>query len=49
MSVGDQAVLTAGKGLSNSVATADSGSVLKQDYCDITYFSDDYVGAKYTF
>ena len=32
-----------------SVSTSDSGFVLQQDYIDLTYFAEDYVGVGYTF
>lgn len=32
-----------------SVGTADAGFILQQDYVDLTYFSEDYVGVGYTF
>jgi hypothetical protein len=34
---------------SDSVGTTDSGFVLSQDYCDLTYFAEDYVGTAITF
>jgi hypothetical protein len=30
--------------LADSVGITDSGSIISQDYCDITYFAEDYVG-----
>jgi hypothetical protein len=33
----------------DSVGTADSGFILQQDYIDLTYFAEDYVGVGYTF
>lgn len=33
----------------DSVGTTESGSLVSQSYCDITYFADDYVGASRTF
>jgi hypothetical protein len=33
----------------DSVNTADSGFILQQDYIDLTYFAEDYVGVGYTF
>lgn len=33
----------------DSVGITESGSVVSQGYCDITYFADDYVGASRTF
>lgn len=34
---------------SDNVASSDSGVLLMQDYCDITYFAEDYVGISRTF
>jgi hypothetical protein len=38
-----------GKGLSDASTVEDSGSLLSQSYCDITYFAEDYVGESRTF
>ena len=38
-----------GKVPSDSSGFTDSGVILNQDYCDISYFSDDYVGVKRQF
>ena len=45
----DMAALQTGKALSDSVGTSESGLVLAQNYCDITYFLEDYVGASSIF
>ena len=34
---------------SDTVTTADAGSLINQDYCDITYFAEDYVGESRVF
>ena len=47
--VADATAKTPAKGLSEQVALADSGYLVTQDYCDITYFADDYVGVKTLF
>lgn len=53
--LGDTASLTdfvsknPGKGLSSTSTVDDSGSLLSQGYCDITYFAEDYVGESRTF
>jgi hypothetical protein len=40
----DQLVVSVTKPVSDSVSLTDFGTVLAQDYCDITYFAADYVG-----
>jgi len=47
--VDDSASLAAGKNLTESVSTSDSGSLRKTDYCDVLYFADVYVGTSATF
>jgi hypothetical protein len=37
------------KSFNESVSTSDSGFILQQDYIDLTYFAEDYVGVGYTF
>jgi hypothetical protein len=37
------------KPLADSFGTSDSGLVVAQGYCDITYFAEDYVGASSSF
>lgn len=38
-----------GKNLSDTASTTDAGLLIMQDYCDITYFLEDYVGTSRTF
>ena len=38
-----------GKNLSDTASTTDAGLLIMQDYCDITYFLEDYVGQARTF
>lgn len=38
-----------GKNLSDTASTTDAGLLIMQDYCDITYFLEDYVGQTRTF
>ena len=38
-----------GKNLSDTASTTDAGVLIMQDYCDITYFLEDYVGQARTF
>lgn len=38
-----------GKNLSDTASTTDSGLLIMQDYCDITYFAEDYAGLSRTF
>lgn len=45
----DQIVKNPGKGLSDSAAPDDTGWLYAQNYCDITYFLEDYVGEYRTF
>lgn len=45
----DQIVKNPGKGLSDSAAPEDTGRLYAQNYCDITYFLEDYVGEYRTF
>ncbi len=47
--IGDNAVLSLLKALSDSASVDDSGSLISQGYCDITYFAEDYVGESRTF
>ena len=37
------------KNLSDTASTTDAGLLIMQDYCDITYFLEDYVGTSRTF
>jgi hypothetical protein len=47
--VADTAVKGLQPGYSESVSAADSGFVVSQDYCDPTYFLEDYVGTAVVF
>jgi hypothetical protein len=45
----ESSVNLVGKGLDDSVSSSSSGSLYMTDYCDITYFAQDYVGTSLTF
>lgn len=45
----DSTALQLGIGLSEAPAATDSGLIVSQGYCDITYFAEDYVGESRTF
>lgn len=47
--VSDAVTIQNGKGFTDSFGTADAGILQMQDYCDITYFAEDYVGIARTF
>jgi hypothetical protein len=49
VSASDSSVVSNDKGFSDSLSLSDSGTVISQDYCDITYFLTDYVGESRTF
>jgi hypothetical protein len=49
VSTADSAVIAQDKGFSDSLSQADSGTVISQGYCDLTYFAEDYVGYNFTF
>jgi hypothetical protein len=49
VSTSDSAEVTSAKGLSDSLFSLDSGTLISQGYCDITYFSENYVGESRTF
>ena len=49
ITMSDSSLLSHGKGVSDSVSAADSGVLSMQDYCDLTYFAEDYVGLSRTF
>ena len=49
VSASDSAVVANAKGLSDSLSSSDSGTVISQGYCDLTYFAEDYVGESRTF
>lgn len=42
--VGDATAKHPAKVLADAAATGDAGSLVNQNYCDITYFAEDYVG-----
>jgi len=48
LSVGDVTTLSASKPFSDTIGATDSGLVVAQDYCDITYFQQDFVGESST-
>jgi hypothetical protein len=45
----DTVVFAANLGIVDAASIADSGSIRMQDYCDFTYFAEDYVGEARTF
>lgn len=45
----DNDVLSLALSKAETVNTADSGVLLSQGYCDLTYFAEDYVGATRAF
>ena len=45
----DSTTVTNTRGLSDSLSSSDSGTLISQGYCDITYFAEDYVGDYRTF
>lgn len=49
VSATDTSVVSSDKGFSDSLSSSDSGTVISQGYCDITYFAEDYVGESRTF
>ena len=49
VSTSDITTVTNTKGLSDSLSSSDSGTLISQGYCDITYFAEDYVGESRTF
>jgi hypothetical protein len=49
VSVTDSIVVSLGKIISDSLSVADSGTLVSQGYCDLTYFAEDYVGTYITF
>lgn len=40
---------TIGKTVNDSVSFTDGGLIVQQDYCDLTYFAEDYVGIAFVF
>lgn len=49
VSTSDSTTVANAKGLSDSLSSSDSGTLISQGYCDITYFAEDYVGESRTF
>lgn len=49
LGIDDDPVVAVGKVLADTSSATDSGVLLMQDYCDITYFLEDYVGQSRTF
>jgi len=49
MGVSESSVLEVSKAVTDSVGTTDSGTLRMQDYCDFTYFAEDYVGTSASF
>jgi hypothetical protein len=49
VSTSDSSVVASSKVFLDSFSLSDSGTVISQDYCDITYFLTDYVGESRTF
>lgn len=49
VSTSDSTTVTNTKGLLDSLSSSDSGTLISQGYCDITYFAEDYVGESRTF
>jgi hypothetical protein len=49
LGIGDDPEWNLGKNLSDTASTTDAGLLIMQDYCDITYFLEDYVGEARTF
>lgn len=47
--IADNSVRQALLGKSEQASTSDSGSLVNQGYCDLTYFAEDYVGATRSF
>jgi hypothetical protein len=49
LGIGDDPEWNLGKNLSDTTSTTDAGLLIMQNYCDITYFLEDYVGESRTF
>jgi hypothetical protein len=47
--ISDEATLSTAPAFADSVGVTDSGFILSQDYCDLTYFAQDYVGTAISF
>ena len=48
LTVSEITTLSASKPISDTINISESGLVVAQDYCDITYFSQDFVGQSST-
>lgn len=49
LGIDDDPAWELGKVLADTSSTSDSGLLIMQDYCDITYFAEDYVGFSRSF
>lgn len=49
VTVSDASIRYVTKTRTDSVSTSDSGILVQQDYVDLTYFAEDYVGVGYVF
>jgi hypothetical protein len=49
LGIDDDPAWNLGKNLADTASTTDAGLLIMQDYCDITYFLEDYVGQSRTF
>lgn len=49
VSVSDITFLSIGKGFTDTMSVSDAGSIRMQNYCDFSYFDEDYVGTSTTF
>jgi hypothetical protein len=49
LGIDDDPAIDISKNLSDTASTTDAGLLIMQDYCDITYFLEDYVGLSRTF
>lgn len=45
----DATFLSIGKRFADTMALSDSGSLRMQNYCEFSYFAEDYVGSSLTF
>jgi hypothetical protein len=49
VTVSDITLLSIGKGFADTMSLSDAGSIRMQNYCDFSYFDEDYVGTSATF
>jgi hypothetical protein len=49
VTMSDSSLLSNDKGVTDNIVVSDSGVLSMQDYCDLTYFAEDYVGVSRTF